>query len=470
MTKQTPVLFNSALDIAIDTVKGLGTVCGDEIMLVRDLRGRIRVVVRGRYEELLDNQKLALRKCSQKLTEALGAYGFPPDRAVLYVGDLEQGEQVFVSSDRLFMAEEGGLKVWLLDRQIIGQDWVLAPIKRKTTNRRVTFFGIKGGVGRSTALAILAWQLAKKGKKVLVFDLDLESPGVSSTLLSKEYLPDYGIVDWFIEDGVGQGNSIEDAMIAPSPLARDLQGEILIIPAYGRNTGDYMPKLARCYSEFSGNASKPWAERLQQMVEQVERKEEPDLVILDSRAGLHDIAAVSVTRMNADAFLFAVDSEQTWRAYEFLFSHWRKYLPERELLKFRHKLQIVAGMVPETGMKEYLKRFRERAWDLFRDHLYDKYDEYDEAEAQTDDAFSYDLSGEAPVHIIIPGGVPEAFIYDLSTEDAPHYPFPVYWSRELQEFDPLRNGVGVDERIVEAAMGSFMAKAENMLFPREENV
>jgi len=438
MSKQKPVLFDRALDIAVEKVSGVGTAFGDKIVLVRDLRGRIRVVLTGSYKAFSDNPKTALDNFSHELTEALGLYGFPPDRAFLFASDLMQGDEIVSSSDRRLIVEKGDLKVWLLDRQIIGQDWTRAPLQRRTSNRRVTFFGIKGGVGRSTALAIWAWRLARQGKKILVLDLDLESPGVSSTLLPSEYLPDYGIVDWFVEDGVGQADIIENSMIASSPLARDLHGEVRIVPAFGRDTGDYLPKLARCYAAFSGGASLPWAERLQQMVEQLEIKENPDLVILDSRGGLHDIAAVSVTRMDADAFLFAVDSMQTWNAYAFLFKHWRQHPQVRE---FRHKLQVVAGMVLETGRDEYLKRFRENSWDLFREYL------YDETGAQTADVFSF----------------------DLDSEEAPHYPLPVYWNRALQEFDPLRKSAGIDEQITEAAMGKFMTEAETMVFTGEEN-
>jgi len=123
-----------------------------------------------------------------------------------------QGDQILISGDRQLISDEDGLKIWLLDRQIIGQDWMRAPLQRETENPRVTFFGIKGGVGRSTALAIWAWQLARQGKKVLILDLDLESPGVSSTLLPADYLPDYGIVDWFVEDGVGPKQILSKAL------------------------------------------------------------------------------------------------------------------------------------------------------------------------------------------------------------------------------------------------------------------
>jgi hypothetical protein len=436
MTRHASVLFENALEIALEKAKRLGTVLGEEIVLVRDLRGRIRPLLTGRYADRSPEQMALIGTFRQELTDELGAYGFPPDRAVLYTDDLVQGDQVFVSSDRQLLSDENGLKVWLLDRQIIGQDWMRVPLQRETKNPRVTFFGIKGGVGRSTALTIWAWQLARQGKKVLIMDLDLESPGVSSTLLPFDYLPDYGIVDWFVEDGVEQAELMEGVMIASSPLARDLPGEIRVLPAFGRDTGDYLPKLARCYASSGGAATDSWAERLQRMVQQTEKRENPDLVILDSRAGLHDIAAVTVTRMDADAFLFAVDSMQTWNAYTFLFRHWRQH---PQVSKFRQKLQIVAGMVPETGRDQYLKRFRENSWDLFREHL------YDEADAQVADVFSF----------------------DLDSMEAPHYPLPIFWNRALQEFDPFRDDSGIDEQITEAAMGKFMTEAEGMVFGGE---
>jgi len=436
MSRHASVLFEKALKIAVEKAQSAGTVLGEEIVLVRDLRGRIRPLLAGRYADRSPEQKAAIDTFCQELSEDLGAYGFPPDRAALYADDLAQGDQIFVSSDRRLISDEEGLKIWLMDRQIIGQDWMLAPLARETENPRVTFFGIKGGVGRSTALTIWAWQLARQGKKVLIMDLDLESPGVSSTLLPPDYLPDYGIVDWFVEDGVGQAEIVEGVMIASSPLARDLPGEIRVLPAFGCDTGDYLPKLARCYASSGGAATDSWAERLQRMVQRIEKREAPDLVILDSRAGLHDIAAVTVTRMDADAFLFAVDSMQTWNAYAFLFRHWRKHPQVRE---FRQRLQIVAGMVPETGRDQYLKRFRENSWDLFREHL------YDEAAAQVTDVFSF----------------------DLDSMEAPHYPLPIFWNRALQEFDPLRDDSGINEQITEAAMGKFMTEAERMVFGGE---
>jgi tetratricopeptide (TPR) repeat protein len=47
-----------------------------------------------------------------------------------------------------------------------------------TAGKIVTFYSYKGGTGRTMALANTAWILASNGKKVLVVDWDLDSPGL----------------------------------------------------------------------------------------------------------------------------------------------------------------------------------------------------------------------------------------------------------------------------------------------------
>ena len=51
-----------------------------------------------------------------------------------------------------------------------------------------TFYSFKGGVGRSLALLNAAYTLAGRGRHVLVVDMDLEAPGISSFLLGQKEL------------------------------------------------------------------------------------------------------------------------------------------------------------------------------------------------------------------------------------------------------------------------------------------
>ncbi|MBR2514419.1 MAG: tyrosine-protein kinase family protein [Halomonas sp.] len=424
--QKATVLFHDALQRAVEVSLRWRREIPTKITLVRDLRGRIRPVLSGRRDEL---DTAALDGYRQALTDSLGRYGFPSQRALLFEDELAEPD-VILAERRPLGDEPEREGLFLLDRQVIGQDWMRGSLARTTTNPRVTFYGIKGGVGRSTALVNWAWHLAEQGKRVLVFDLDLESPGVSSTLLSEQHRPDFGIVDWFVEDGVGQAAFIEPELVGISPLAQDLAGEVMVVPAYGQLTGGYLPKLARCYAEFSGSQPMSWAERLNRLVESLEQRHAPDVVILDSRAGLHDIAAVLVTRMDADTLLFGIDSGQTWAGYRMLFEHWNRH-PNVEA--FRHRLQMVASLVPETGRDEYLRRFREHAWDVFRDQL------YDQAEPEDLEAFSFDLHDEA----------------------APHVPWPIFWHRALQEFDPAQGGI--DARTAQESLGRFMESLDQWL-------
>jgi len=421
------ILFNQALDtVKKIIIKNIPKIESD-IVLIRDLLGRFRVIIK-----VKKIKKAEIHNLSESLRKALGAYA-PPGKIILFSNELFEGKQLFASEDKIKLDDVNGLQFWLLDRQLIGQEWHRKSLIRITDNRRITFYGIKGGVGRSTAMVIWALKLAKDGKNVLVFDLDLESPGVGRTLLPSELQPDYGIVDWFVEDAVGQAESIENDMITDSPLSNNLPGQIQVVPSYGRLTGDYLPKLSRCYMNLTGQDSQLWGERLQRMVETFETKMEPDVVFFDSRAGLHDIAAVLITRMDADTLLFAVDSEQTWKAYSFLFKNWKYRL---DVSFFRERLQMVAGMVPETGREEHLRRFSERSWDLFRENIYDEVDTEN----------------------------PDVFSFDLGSDEAPHYPLPIFWNRALQEFDPCMNKSGIDVQIAEAALGKFMTRADQLVF------
>src|SRR5882724_3937262 len=45
-------------------------------------------------------------------------------------------------------------------------------------SRIITFYSYKGGVGRTFALANIAVLLARRGKRVLLMDWDLEAPGL----------------------------------------------------------------------------------------------------------------------------------------------------------------------------------------------------------------------------------------------------------------------------------------------------
>ena len=392
----------------------------DRLYLVRDLFGKVRISLSDAVEEDKSCREL-LQRLASSLHEVLGAHGYPAEDAVLFV-------DADLLTDLNDVAQEIHPGVYWIDRLVTGRDWWTvgsAGLGRKAV--RYTLFSVKGGVGRSTTAAVLAWHLARNGKRVLVVDLDLESPGLSSAMLELDRQPEFGVTDWFVEDLVGQGDRVIEQMMAAPQWAQDFDGDVRVAPAHGRKPGEYLAKLGRVYMDTAA----PWTVRLTHLLKRLEADFEPQVVLLESRSGLHDIAAATVTDLDAQVLLFATDSASNWTDYEILFQHWQRRDLARQM---RGRLSIVSALTPELDTERYLQGFRERAWDLFRDCLYD------------DVASSGDSS--------------DTFSFDLNDEDAPHDPLAIHWTRGLAAGASLRD---LERTTVEHAYKQFLERFDVLM-------
>lgn len=393
----------------------------DRLYLIRDLRGKVRIAVSDTIRED-ESRRDVLQHLARALHEALKAHGYAAENGIL-----------FVSADRLKTLEDEAQKItsnmYWVDRLMIGRDWwTVGALRPEKEVPRWTLFSVKGGVGRSTTAAVLAWHLTRKGERALVVDLDLESPGLSSALLDHRTQPEFGVTDWFVEDLVGQGDQVVERMVAAPAWAHDSEGDVRVVPAHGSNPGEYLAKLGRVYMDTSHD---PWTARLERLLVQLEDHVKPTVVLLESRSGLHDIAAATVTDLDAQVLLFATDSESNWTDYEILFRHWQ----EHDLApNIRERLSIVSALTPELHTDEYLSGFREQAWDLFRDYLYDAVAEGTE-------------SGDP-------------FSFDLFDEDAPHNPIAIHWNRGLAAGTSLRN---LEQTTLNQAYAPFLRQFDELI-------
>ncbi len=324
------------------------------VIVNRDLNGRVRLIFPATADADPAVRRI-LKSVVCTLSERLGAHTFPPEQSVL----LEDEMATLLEGAPSFPLA-GIPNVLVVDRLATESNWMtIAPISEQVL--RLVFFSIKGGLGRSTALAASAWVLAQAGRRVLILDLDLESPGLSAALLPDERRPGYGIADWLVEDLVDRGNAVLEDLIATSTLAHD--GEICVVPAHGRDPGEYVAKLGRVWMSKIGDdgTRENWSQRLGRLIDSLERHLGPDIILIDSRAGIDEIASGCVTDLGAAlVLLFAIDSEQTWSGYRILFRHWRRsgVVPD-----IRERLQLVGAMIPDDqGRPAYLEGLRERAY------------------------------------------------------------------------------------------------------------
>ena len=315
------------------------------LVINRDLNGRVRFVV---PEQSRENGGLCtcIEVVYQEVAKRLGAHAYPDNMGIIYEVDREhimQGASNYVL--------EGFDNIWVVDRLATEANWARI-VPENDGVSRIVFFSIKGGVGRSTALAATAWHLAQVGKRVLVMDLDLESPGISSALLQPDRQPTYGITDWLVEDLVGNGAAILGNMVAISNLSHD--GEIHIVPAHGVEHGEYIAKLGRVWMPKiqEDGSHEIWSMRLERLLRELENHVKPDVVLIDSRSGIDDIASACVTGLGANlVLLFALEGMQTWNGYRMLFDQWKRAHVAKEM---RDRLNIVAAIVPETDRIKYL--------------------------------------------------------------------------------------------------------------------
>lgn len=392
----------------------------DWLLINRDLNGLVRIIV-PEHCEADDAQRTEIEGVYRVLAERLAPHAYPVEIGILYEVSREEalhGAQAFCL--------DGFQNAWVVDR--LANESVWESIAEVASGApRIVFFSIKGGVGRSTALAASAWALARAGKRVLVMDLDLESPGLSSALLPVDRQPKYGITDWLVEDLVDNGNALLNDMYATSNLTT--AGEIYLVPAHGIDPGEYVTKLGRVWMPKvdAQMCSESWSARLNRLVNSLEGHIRPDVILVDSRAGIDEVAAACVTDLGAHTVLmFAIQGQQTWTGYRALFSHWQQ---RGVITKIRDRLQLVAGLVPDDERRlEYLAALRADAYSLFADT-------YDQVE---------------------PGAISE-WNFEEDDDNAPHTPLPIRWNRGWYGLLSLQQRmVQVDESEVQSVYGELI--------------
>ncbi|MDP2794608.1 MAG: hypothetical protein Q8O25_11120, partial [Sulfurisoma sp.] len=149
--------FNDALRLAAQAAQDPELPKDWPVRVVRDVYGRVRFAI-----DCEANQyPAAARERLEIALARLGAYATKGE--VIFKDDLSNPDAIFKGPDWHLTTVPAGfdeedqakpdLTVSVLDRQIMGQDW-LNPIAAPAPHpHRIVFSGVKGGVGRSTALA-----------------------------------------------------------------------------------------------------------------------------------------------------------------------------------------------------------------------------------------------------------------------------------------------------------------------------
>jgi hypothetical protein len=408
------------------------------ILVNRDLNGRVRLFLDANLEPIGEGEQLQkLQDIAHAIQSNLSPHVGDPVQILDFKDDLLdliENSITYPLSDQL-----GNVlpRVYVVDRLAQEATWETISDQGDVARvPRVVFYSIKGGVGRSTALAACAWSLAASGQRVLVLDLDLESPGLSTSLLPQSRQPAYGITDWLVEDLVGNGDAVFDQMHAS--VSTQQRGELIVVPSHGFEPVEYVSKLGRVWMPgFTAEGHRQnWSERLQRLILALEQKHQPSIVLIDSRAGIDEVASACVTDLAARRiYLFAVDSLQTWQGYRMLFDHWRLHGVAPII---RERLQVVGALIPTWGDQAFQNatiKLRGNAYLAFSQSLYDE-DSASDVVTLADEPFNFDLP-------------------DI---DAPHSPCGIRWDQGFAAVESLHDRLLATEADqIKLVFGSLLA-------------
>jgi MinD-like ATPase involved in chromosome partitioning or flagellar assembly len=188
-------------------------------------------------------------------------------------------------------------------------------MRTRPDRRVVTFYSYKGGAGRTTALANVAWRLADKhGLRVIVVDWDLEAPGLHAFfgIPAEEAARANGVLDFLLawRDALQAGASAPPE-VSPLPITKrpyaPRRGSLAVVPA-GRLDDGYDARLASFdwrtfYRETAGAAA---VETLRKQLAGA-----ADLVLVDSRTGLTDAGGICTIQLPDGIVLMAAPNEQS---------------------------------------------------------------------------------------------------------------------------------------------------------------
>jgi len=423
------VTFDQALDKAVDAIlRCYPGVRWHDIRVVRDMLGKLFIVLPDELAEDL----AAIAQLNQLLTAHLQNYAGSTSPAAC-LSDTLSGAALLEEPYIIHYCGEHAVRV--IERRAMGENWLLEPSQADLSHPpRFVFFSLKGGVGRSTALALWARQLCQEGKSVLVMDMDLEAPGLGAQLLERSGKPLYGVADWLVEDLVGNpADTLVPDMAQQSPI---VPAGLWVVPAFGAATDEapenMLAKLARAYLEKTdANGSQLFARRLQRMLQALEAHYQPDVVLVDSRAGLHETVATTLLHLDAEVLCFAVDLEVTWQGYRYLFSHLTQ-LAQQKLQQgdWRDRFKMVSA----RAMPDDFDRFLDCSYGLWTDTLYDESSE--------------EVRGLS---------------FDVRDEAAPHYPLIIPRVDIFEAFEPCRDLRRMHEAQISAVFGEFFAGLQSCL-------
>jgi len=220
-----------------------------------------------------------------------------------------------------------------------------------------TFYSLRGGVGRSTALAYTSRILATHRRKVVCVDMDLEAPALPVLLgCESDVQENQGVVDLLIALDQGMTPDFAEHLIPVTD-----SDNLFVVPA-GLVSADYARKLrfinpAAWYRE-ERNPLRLFLDGLKNSLPFT-----PDVILLDARTGITDLSGPLLFDLADIAIVVFFPHPQAERGTELLARSLLNTKIGRPISEDRSvapELRFLVSPIPTSKAKEVVERYERR--------------------------------------------------------------------------------------------------------------
>lgn len=216
----------------------------------------------------------------------------------------------------------------------------------------VTFYSLRGGVGRSTALAHTARLLAAERKKVLCVDMDLEAPGLAALFGCENEVGSLGVVRLLLD--LDQG---DDPDAAKHLIRITEEHDLYLLPA-----GQVDPNYARQVRFLDPNA---WYREERNPLRAFMHKLRtglpfiPDIILVDARTGITPMSGPMLFELADIAIVNFFPHPQARRGTELLVRGLLSSKTYRDTHPgFTPEIRFIASPIP--AVRETLEKYERR--------------------------------------------------------------------------------------------------------------
>ena len=190
--------------------------------------------------------------------------------------------------------------------------------KIKEFKNVIAGYSFKGGMGRSSTLAYLAYFYYLLGRKVVVLDCDFEAPGIASMFFDKsERSLKAGVLDYLIDLNIHDDLKLNDYFLQNE--VSNNSGNLYLFPSgINFDIDNYINKISKI--DFNSNS---YTSAFSKLLSHINMTLKPDLIFIDLRAGINESNGLILNKLSNKNLLFFNSEEQNEDGLNFVLNRIR---------------------------------------------------------------------------------------------------------------------------------------------------